>query len=103
MSKISWLGDQESGWAFRALGVMIFPVEKTEEAREKLEELSQSDYALILLTEKLGQELSREISHLRESGGPLILILPDCRGSIGWGRQEIAQVIKKAIGVEVSG
>jgi len=103
MSKIAWLGDKESVWGFRALGVMIFPVEKTEEARKKLEELSRRDYVLILLTEKLGQELHREISHLRESGGPLILILPDCRGSLGWSRQEIAQVVKKAIGVEISG
>lgn len=103
MAKIAWLGDRESAWGFHALGIKIFPVEKAEKAKKILTELSGGNYALILMTEKLGQELSREIASLRELGEPLVLVLPDCRGSTGWGRREMAQVIKKALGMEISG
>ena len=56
MYKIAVLGDRDSVLGFKALGLDIFPVEGTEEARHTLHKLakpaagSQSEYAIIYIT-----------------------------------------------------
>ena len=62
MYRVAVLGDKESIYGFAALGLDVFFVELAEDAEPIFKKLTQSDYAVIYITEHLAATLSDEIA-----------------------------------------
>ena len=100
MYKIGVMGDHDSIYGFAALGFDVFPVEG-EEARKKLRELAESDYAVIYMTEKLAKELSDQIDKYRGELLPAIIQIPGVSGNTGEGVRDVHLSVEKAVGSDI--
>ena len=100
MYKIGVMGDHDSIYGFAALGFDVFPVEG-EEARKKLRELAESDYAVIYMTEKLAKELSDQIDKYRDELLPAIIQIPGVSGNTGEGVRDVHLSVEKAVGSDI--
>lgn len=101
MYKIAVVGDKDSVLAFKAIGVEVFPVIKTEEAQKTVDRLAMSDYALIFVTEQIAQGIEETIERYNKALIPAIILIPSNQGSLNIGLQRINNNVEKAVGVNI--
>ena len=100
MYKIGVMGDHDSIYGFAALGFDVFPVEG-DEAKRKLKELAESDYAVIYITEKLAKELHEQLDKYRDELLPAIIQIPGVSGNTGEGIRDVHLSVEKAVGSDI--
>ena len=101
MYKIAVIGDYDSIYGFAALGLDIFPVSETEEAKSKFQQLAGGTYAVIYITEALAAQLEQEIEKYREEILPAIIQIPGVSGNTGAGILEVKKSVEKAVGSDI--
>ena len=101
MYKIAVLGDRDSVLGFKALGLDIFPVEGTDEARHALHKLAKEEYAIIYITEQLAAVLQADINKYKTSVTPAVILIPGKAGSLGLGAQALQSAIERAVGPDI--
>ena len=104
MGKISVIGDVDTISGFRLAGVKnSYAVKDAREAEKILLDLSRNpEIVMVVLTERLANELPQVIQKItKASEYPLILTIPDKKGSVEKGVDPMVQLIKRTIGVEV--
>ncbi len=101
-SKIAVMADQDTVTGFMLGGIKNgFPVDTMEEAGEKLKELA-NEYSIIITTEKIGDNFRETIEKMSsESALPMIIEIPDKKGSVERESDPIRELIKRVIGVEM--
>jgi len=102
MYKIAVLGDRDSVLGFKALGLDIFPVEGTEEARQTLHKLAKENYAIIYVTEQLAAVLTADIDRYKTSVTPAVILIPGKSGSLGLGARALQSAVERAVGADIS-
>ena len=100
MYKIGVMGDHDSIYGFAARGFDIFPV-SGDEARRKLRELAESDYAVIYITEKLAKEIQEQLDRYRDQLLPAIIQIPGVSGNTGEGVRDVHLSVEKAVGSDI--
>ena len=100
MYKIGVMGDHDSIYGFAALGFDIFPV-SGDEARRKLRELAESDYAVIYITEELAKEIQDQLDRYRDQLLPAIIQIPGVSGNTGEGLKDVHLSVEKAVGSDI--
>lgn len=96
-SNIAVLGDRDSVLCFRALGISVFPVANSEEARPILKRLCAENYAVIFLTERIAREILGLIDDLSRKPLPSIVLIPDSRGSLGLAMKKLKRTAIRAL------
>jgi len=102
--KIVGIGDLDTVVGLRFAGVKdSFPVETTEEAKEALHKVFQDEsVGLIILTEKLGDQLRGMImDYTAQHTFPVVVEIPDKRGTEKGRRDPIGDIIRRAVGIEL--
>ena len=102
-SKIAVVGERELVLSFKALGVPVFPAGNVAEAEEKVKELVEENYSLILLTEGFASQMQQLLTTLRTKPETTITTIPTSRGSQGFALEELKAVLRKAVGVDIFG
>jgi len=100
-SNIAVIGDRDSVLCFKAVGVSVFPAADLEEARKTFQKLVRSDYAVIFVTEQLAAGLDEEIQKVAFQPLPSVVLIPNSKGSLGFGSRRIRDVVKKAVGADI--
>ena len=100
MYKIGVMGDHDSIYGFAALGFDIFPV-SGDEARRKIRELAESDYAVIYITEELAKEIQDQLDRYRDQLLPAIIQIPGVSGNTGEGVRDVHLSVEKAVGSDI--
>lgn len=99
--KIVLMGDRDTALGFKLAGVHeVYTFKETaletDRARNKLKELiEREDIGIILITERLADRVG-----LPEVTFPIILQIPDKFGSL-FGEEQIKEIVRRAIGVEI--
>ena len=104
MLKIAVVGGRETVVGFKALGLDVFPVVGSEEAKETLHHLtreSADEYAIIYLEENLAQDLEREIAKYSSVPSPAIILIPGREGPIGLAQCALKASVEKAVGTDI--
>ncbi len=101
MYKLGIIGDSDTVLAFKALGIDTFPVEDAKQARTTLKKAAEDDYAVIFLTEQLAQFMEETIEVYKEKLLPSIILIPNSKGSLGIGIENVKSSVEKAIGVDI--
>jgi V/A-type H+-transporting ATPase subunit F len=101
MSRIAFIGDRDSVWGFRALGMTAIPVVGEEEARSALAEAVRGGYAIIFVTEDVYEDCSEEIAAYRDQALPTITVLPGVTGSRNLVAGEIHRAVSAAVGADI--
>lgn len=102
-SNIAVMADQDTVTGFMLGGVKKgYPVETMEEAESTLKKLMETDFAIIIITEKIGDKLRTTIDKLtRGQTLPMIIEIPDKSGPIERESEPLNELIKRVIGVEM--
>ncbi len=102
-SNIAIMADQDTVTGFMLGGIKDgYPVRNLGEADQTLEKLMKTDVSIIIITEKIGDELRTKIDKLtREKTLPMIIEIPDKSGPIERESEPLRELIKRVIGVEM--
>lgn len=102
--KIAVIGDRDTVVGFRMVGVTEGCVSKSpEETRQTLMKYFRDpNMGLILITESLAQAVEDSILELSEAPVPVILLIPDSKGSTGAYETVLKELIRRAVGIEIS-
>jgi len=101
MSKIAFIGDRDSVWGFRALGMTALPVAGAEEAGKALADAVRSGHAIIFVTEDVYEACSEQIAAYRDQALPTVTVLPGVRGSRDLVAGEIHRAVSAAVGADI--
>lgn len=101
MYRVAVIGDKESIYGFAALGLDVFYVAQGDDAAAIFNKLTQSDYAVIYITEQLAQSLEEEISKFYYKPTPSIILIPGVSGNTGKGMLDVKKSVEKAVGSDI--
>lgn len=101
MYKIGVVGDKDSVFIFKSLGLEIFPCQNSDEARKTVDRLAMGDYAVIFITENIAKDIVGTIDRYQKKYIPSIVLIPGSSGSLGIGIKKISDNVEKAIGVNI--
>lgn len=101
MYKIAVMGAYDSIYGFAALGLATFPADTYEDGRRILRNLSESDYAVIYITEALAALLHEEIEKLSTRVLPAIILIPGVSGNTGLGVEGVRKSVEQAVGSDI--
>ena len=101
MYKIAAIGDKDSIYGFASIGLRIFPADDARTTIQLLRELSEEDYAVIFLTERLAALLGDELDRYRERPVPAVILIPGVSGNTGEGMRSISRSVEQAVGSDI--
>ena len=99
--QIAVLGDKDSVMGFKALGLMVFPVESLEQARSTLHRIAKEDFAVVYLTEQFAAQMQADIARYKDELTPAIILIPGKEGSLGLGMANIKKSVERAVGADI--
>lgn len=99
--KIGVVGDKDSVLAFKALGIDVFSVIESDEARKTVDTLAKNDYAVIFITEQVAQGIEETIERYNKEVLPAIILIPSNQGTLNIGMQKISDNVEKAVGMNI--
>ena len=102
MKGITLLADRHTVTCFKLAGLSnIFPVKDAKEAEKRLLELlEEKNLRIILVSERLLNEI-HILEKVAEHQYPLIIPIPDLKGSKSLKTDFIKEIIKRKTGIEV--
>ena len=99
--KIGVVGDKDSVLSFKALGIVVFPVVESDEARKTIDRLAMNNYAVIFVTEQVAQNIEETIERYNRETLPAVILIPSNQGTLNIGMQRISDNVEKAVGVNI--
>jgi len=99
--KVGVVGDKDSVLAFKALGIDVFPVVESEEARKTIDKLAKDNYAVIFVTEQVAKDIEETIQRYNRETLPAVILIPSNQGTLNIGMQRISDNVEKAVGVNI--
>jgi len=99
--KIAVIGDKDSILGFKTIGVDTFAVTSGEAALGALKKLVAEEYGVIFITEELAGDLQDIINELNKRILPAVVLIPNSKGTLGLGMQQIKHNVEKAIGADI--
>ncbi len=97
------IGDQDTVTAFRLAGVK--KIYDTDEGREQLKQvLADDDIGVVVMTERFAEENRQQVEDHKASKRmtPIVVEVPDITGPIEREVDPISELIRRAIGAEVT-
>ncbi len=101
MYKVGVVGDKDSIFAFKSLGVEIFPCVDSEEARRTIDKLAMKHYVVIFVTENIAKDIMETIDRYQKNNVTVVVLIPSSQGSLGIGIKKIRDSVEKAVGVNI--
>lgn len=101
MHKVAVMGNQDSIYGYKTLGLSVFPETDKEEAIKKLKSLADGGYAVIFITEKLADQIQEVIDHYRNMMLPAIILIPGVSGNTGKGMNAVKKSVEQAVGSDI--
>ncbi|MDI6840703.1 MAG: V-type ATP synthase subunit F [bacterium] len=100
-TKIATIGERDVILPFKAIGAEVFPVLNVKDAHEILERLIKEDFGIILITDDLLPHIRDLLVQTKGTAVPCIVPIPGSKGSSGFALNEMRELIKKAVGVDI--
>ena len=101
MSEIAMIGDRDSILGFKALGVVIFPVNTKDESIVALEKVIEQEYRVAFITEQIAPSPEEIAEIIGDSTFPVVTMVPSNRGSTGLAMQRLQMLVRKAAGADI--
>lgn len=101
MYKIAVVGAYDSIYGFSSLGLDTYPVKTREEGIRTIRRLTESEYAVIYITESLAAKLKEELEKYKEQFLPAIIQIPGVSGNTGDGINGVKKSVEQAVGSDI--
>jgi V/A-type H+-transporting ATPase subunit F len=99
MSDIAVLCSSDEFTLFKAIKADVFEVAKSE-AAEKLVNVG-SQYKIVLIDETLAEIVSNQIRRMSDSLYPIVLVLPNSKGTNGVAVKNLVRKAREALGIDI--
>ena len=101
--KIALVADRNTATCFKLAGLRdVFPAKNAEEAEKLVGELSEDpDLAIILITERLIEQVYSAIETITERKYPVVVPISDRSGQITVKTDIVVELIRRKAGIEV--
>lgn len=104
MPKVTVIGKHAAILPFKAVGVEPMDVETVDEARAALKKIRETgEETLVLIPENFAVQCVNEIAHLRTHTTSVVMTLPASSGKVGVQREQVRQLVARALGVDLMG
>ncbi|RJP74462.1 MAG: hypothetical protein C4532_02655 [Candidatus Abyssobacteria bacterium SURF_17] len=100
MSEIACVGDRDTVWPFKALGVEVFFSDEHAAPSRLVSEVIQKQFKIIFVTEDVYESARERISALAEQAMPTIALIPSVKGNRGTAAQMVRDSVRRAMGAE---
>lgn len=101
MYKAAVMGDKDSIYGFKALGIQTFPTKDPSEAIKIFKSITNGEYAVIYMTEALYEILYEEVDKISENPLPAVILIPGVSGNTGKGIESVRKSVLKAVGSDI--
>ena len=101
MVNIAVMGDYDSIYGFKALGVKVCPVTDPEEGERLLKKLAEERTAVVYITEALASQMPEALALYDESLLPAVIPIPGISGNTGIGLARVRKCVEKAVGSDI--
>lgn len=101
MHRIAVIGERDSIYGFAALGLEIFPVKNSKEAKTVVKRLINEDLAVIYLTESIIAEIYDDLLELTAEMQVSIIPIPGVSGGSKLGMKALKESVIKAVGTDI--
>ncbi|MBP3729691.1 MAG: V-type ATP synthase subunit F [Lachnospiraceae bacterium] len=101
MVNIAVMGDYDSIYGFRALGVRVCPVSGPEEGVSLLKKLAEEKMAVIYITEALASEMTEALAAYDSLLLPAVIPIPGISGNTGIGLAQVRKSVERAVGSDI--
>lgn len=101
MFKIAVVGDKDSVLAFKALGVDVYTVYDSEEARKIVDTIARDNYGIIFITEQIASLIPDTIERYDHEIIPAVILIPSNQGTLNIGMDRINENVEKAVGSNI--
>lgn len=100
--KVAVVGDTDTVMGFSLAGIKNKKIVDESNVKNEMGEfIKRDDIGLIIITERLADHIRNEIDEWREKLYPIIVEIPDKKGSIDR-KDPIITLIKRTVGVDIS-
>ncbi|UCE17428.1 MAG: V-type ATP synthase subunit F [Gemmatimonadota bacterium] len=100
-SNIAVIGDRDSIFCFHAVGVDVYPAEKADDVKAAFDQVYEGGYAVIFITEQSAIHIEERLREAAWRPLPSIVLIPNNRGSLGYGLETLRHVVRKAVGADI--
>lgn len=103
MYSIGIIGDKDSVFSFKALGVETFFCNErdTDGCIQIIKKLISMNYGVIFITENIARGVLDVIDRYQKHYLPVIVLIPSSQGSLGIGISRLNDNVEKAIGINI--
>ncbi len=101
MYRAAVIGDKDSVYGFRALGLDVTVAQPDEDLSALFRKISEQNYAVIYITEALASKLEHEIERLSCQQTPAVILIPGVTGNTGEGLSAVKRSVEKAVGSDI--
>lgn len=99
--KMAVVGDKDSIFAFKAVGVEVFGAEMEAEAKERVKTLAKENYKIIFITEDLAEKLEEFLERYKNVPYPVIIPIPRGGQGTGYAMTSLKRDMERAIGADI--
>ena len=101
MYRIAVVGDYDSIYGFKAVGLDTFSVTEPKEAERIVQQLATTGYAVIYITENMAEQIGHVIDKYKEEMLPCIVQSPGAFGNTGKGVENVKKFVETAVGSDI--
>ncbi|MGX6961523.1 V-type ATP synthase subunit F [Vagococcus xieshaowenii] len=99
--KIGVIGDKNAVLPFKLFGFEVEVVKDGAATRRSIERMAKDKYGIIYVTEAFASLVPETIRRFDNQLTPTIILIPNHKGSLGIGKQNIQQNVERAVGQNI--
>ena len=101
-NKIAAVGDFETVFPLKAIGLEVFPIKNSSDAPQTLRKLATcGEYGVIFITENILEQTREVVSEFADKDIPAIIVVPSITGSEGLALSIVRETMKRAAGRDI--
>ena len=101
MHRIAVVGEKDSIYGFAALGLEIFSVKNSHEAKSTVKRLINENVAIVYLTESIIADIYHELAELTADSFVSAIPIPGLLGETKIGVESLKKAVIKAVGTDI--
>lgn len=99
--RIGVIGDKDSVLPFKIFGFEVKFANNEDEVKASYHFMIKNNVGIIYITERCSKYIEDSIEKYKNEMFPIVVLIPDCNGALGIGKNLIQKNVEKAVGQNI--